>query len=165
MKRISVLFVAITLLMGIGVAKAQKLASIDYEAVLATMPEAKQMQTELDAFTKAKGDELNKQVGAFQTDLDAYQKAAAGLTAAQREAKEGELQKQQQKLQELQALAQQDLAKKRDGMLKPIIDKLNASVAKVSKAAGYEFVVDASALIYKAGPDVTDAVKKDLGIK
>lgn len=164
MKKTSVLFIAILMIMGMGFANAQKVASMDYEVVLAAMPDTKKMTTELETFSKAKGDELNKQAAAFQAEVEAYQKAAGGLTDAQRTAKEDELHKKQQKLQELQALAQQDLSKKKDASLKPIIDKLNAAVAKVAKAGGYDFVIDSSALIYKGGADVTAGVKKELGL-
>lgn len=164
MKKISVLFVAVLLTLGMGVAKAQKLASMDYESVLAAMPEAKKLSTDLDTFSKAKGDELNKQAVAFQAEVEAYQKTGASLTEAQRKTKEDELGKKQQNLQQLQATAQNDLAQRRENALKPIIDKLNAAVAKVAKANGYDFVVDASALIYKGGPDATPLVKKELGL-
>lgn len=164
MKRISVLFVAIVLCLGTGVAKAQKIASMDYESVLSSMPEAKKLTTDLETFSKTKGDELNKQAAAFQTEVDQYQKTGASLTEAQRQTKEAELQKKQQNLQQLQVTAQNDLAQRREAALKPIIDKINAAVEKVAKANGYEFILDASALIYKGGADATPLVKKQLGL-
>ena len=164
MKKISVLFVAILLTLGMGVAKAQKIASMDYESVLASMPEAKKLTTDLEAFSKAKGDELNKQATAFEAEVKAYQQTGASLTEAQRKAKEEELGKKQQNLQQLQATAQNDLAQRRETALKPIIDKINAAVEKVSKANSFDFVLDASALIYKGGADATPLVKKELGL-
>ena len=86
------------------------------------------------------------------------------MTEAQRTAKEAELQKKQQNLQQLQQTAQNDLAQKRDAAVKPIIEKLNNAVTKVAKANGYEFVIDATALIYKGGADATPLVKKELGL-
>ncbi len=165
MKRTSVLFIAILMILGMGFANAQKVASMDYEVVLSGMPETKKMSTDLETFSKAKGEELNKQAAAWQGEVEAYQKVAAGLTEAQRTAKEEELQKKQKSIQDLQTVAQQDLGKKREAALKPIIDKLNAAVAKVAKAGGYEFVIDSSALIYKGGADVTASVKKELGLQ
>ena len=164
MKKISVLFVAILLTLGMGVAKAQKIASMDYESVLASLPEAKKLTTDLETFSKAKGDELNKQAVAFEAEVKAYQQTGAALTEAQRKAKEEELGKKQQNLQQLQATAQNDLAQKRETALKPIIDKVNAAVAKVAKANNFEFILDASALIYKGGADATPLVKKELGL-
>lgn len=164
MKKLSVLFAAVMMFATVGVAKAQKVASIDYEQVLAAMPETKKMTADLDTFSKTKGDELNKQADAFQKEVQAYQAEGAKMTEAQRTAKETELQKKQQNLQALQQTAQNDLAQRRDAAVKPIIEKLNNAVTKVAKANGYEFIIDAPALIYKSGPDATPMVKKELGL-
>ena len=164
MKKLSVLFAAVMMLVTAGAVNAQKVASMDYEAVLAAMPETKNMTTDLDTFSKTKGDELQKQAEAFQKEVQQYQADGAKLTEAQRSAKEGELQKKQQNLQQLQQTAQNDLAQRRDAAVKPIIDKLNNAVAKVAKANGFDFIIDSTALIYKGGPDATPLVKKELGL-
>ena len=164
MKKLSVLFAAVMMLVTVGTANAQKLASIDYESVLAAMPETKKMTTDLDTFSKTKGDELNKQAEAFQKEVQQYQAEGAKMTEAQRTAKEGDLQKKQQNLQQLQQTAQQDLAQRRDAAVKPIIDKLNNAVTKVAKANGFDFIIDSTALIYKAGPDATPMDIKELGL-
>lgn len=164
MKKLSVLFAAVMMLVTAGAVNAQKVASMDYETVLAAMPETKKMTTDLDTFSKTKGDELQKQAEAFQKEVQQYQADGAKLTEAQRTAKEGELQKKQQNLQQLQQTAQNDLAQRRDAAVKPIIDKLNNAVAKVAKANGFDFIIDSTALIYKGGPDATPLVKKELGL-
>lgn len=165
MKKLSVLFAAVMMFVTVGTVSAQKVASMDYEAVLSAMPETKKMTTDLDTFSKTKGDELNKQAEAFQKEVQQYQQVdGPKMTEAQRTAKEAELQKKQQNLQQLQQTAQKDLATKRDTAVKPIIDKLNSAVEKVAKANGFDFIVDSTALIYKAGPDATPLVKKELGL-
>ena len=164
MKKLSVLFAAVMMLVTAGAVNAQKVASMDYEAVLAAMPETKKMTTDLDTFSKTKGDELQKQAEAFQKEVQQYQADGAKMTEAQRNAKEGELQKKQQNLQQLQQTAQNDLAQRRDSAVKPIIDKLNNAVAKVAKANSFDFIIDSTALIYKGGPDATPLVKKELGL-
>ena len=164
MKKLSVLFAAVMMFVTVGVANAQKVASIDYEAILASMPETKKMTTDLDTFSKTRGDELNRQAEAFQKEVQQYQAEGAKMTEAQRQAKEGELQKKQQNLQALQQTAQADLAQRRDAAVKPIIEKLNGAVNKVAKASGFDFIIDSTALIYKSGPDATPLVKKELGL-
>ena len=94
MKKLSVLFAAVMMLVTAGAVNAQKVASMDYEAVLAAMPETKKMTTDLDTFSKTKGDELQKQAEAFQKEVQQYQADGAKMTEAQRSAKEGELQKE-----------------------------------------------------------------------
>ena len=46
MKKLSVLFAAVMMLVTAGAVNAQKVASMDYEAVLAAMPETKKMTTD-----------------------------------------------------------------------------------------------------------------------
>ncbi len=164
MKKLSVLFAAVMLLMTVGVAKAQKIASLDYEQVLSIMPETKKVSTDLDNFSKTKEAELKKLGDAFQADVQKYQAEGAKLTEAQRTAKETELQKTQQNLQQMMQAAQTDLMKRRETLLKPVVDKLNNAIDKAAKANGWEFIIDSSALIYKGGADATAAVKKELGI-
>lgn len=164
MRKLSVLFAAVTMFMTVGMVKAQKMASLDYEQVLSLMPETKKVSTDLENFSKSKEAELKKMGDTWQADVQKYQAEGAKLTEAQRTAKETELQKTQQNLQQMAVTAQQDLNKRRESSLKPIIDKLNAAIAKAAKANGWDFVIDASALIYKGGPDATAAVKKELGL-
>lgn len=165
MKRLNVLFVAVVMFVAAGVVKAQKFAALDYQEILTVMPETKKVSEDLDAFAKGKDSELKKMDEAFKAEVKKYQEGAAKLTEAQRHAKETELQKTQQNLQQFALTAQQDLQKRREVLLKPVIDKLNSAIEKAAKANGWDYVVDASAFLYKSGPDASAAVKKELGIK
>ena len=48
-------------------------------------------------------------------------------------------------------------------MVKPLMDKMKASIAKVGKAKGYQYVLNLADLLLADGPDLTADVKKDLG--
>lgn len=165
MKKLSVLFAAAMMFLAVGVAKAQKMAHLDYQEILAQMPETKKVTAELETFSKTKEAEIKKLGDAFQADIKKYQDEAAKMTEAQRAAKETEFQKTQQNLQQMATTAQADLLKKRETLLKPVIDKLNAAIAKVAKANLWDYVIDNQALIYHAGVDASADVKKELGIK
>lgn len=164
MKKLSVLFAAVMMFVAVGVAKAQKLASLDYQEVLAMMPDAKKVSADLDTFSKGKEAEIKKMGDAFQADVQKYQSEGAKMTEAQRNAKEAELQKTQTNLQQIANAAQADVLKRREDLLKPVINKLNSAIEKAAKTNGWDYIIDSSALIYKNGPDATAAVKKELGI-
>ena len=164
MKKISVLFAVVMMLMTAGVANAQKIAALNYEEILSLMPATKKVTTDLDTFSKTKEAELKKLGDTFQAEVQKYQAEGAKLTEAQRTAKETELQKTQANLQQMATTAQQDLMKRRETLLKPVLDKLNNAIEKAAKANGWDFIIDASALIYRGGTDATPAVKKELGI-
>ncbi|MBW8361704.1 MAG: OmpH family outer membrane protein [Kaistella sp.] len=164
MKKLSVLFAAVMMFSAVGVAKAQKIASLDYQEMLSMMPDAKKVSTDLDTFSKTKEAEIKKMGETFQADVQKYQAEGAKMTEAQRSAKEAELQKTQQNLQQIATAAQNDLLKKRDTLLKPVVDRLNNAINKVAKANGWEYIIDSSALIYNNGVDATPLIKKELGL-
>ena len=56
-----------------------------------------------------------------------------------------------------------ELQKKEADMVKPLMDKIKASIAKVGKAKGYQYVLNLADLLLADGPDLTADVKKDLG--
>ena len=70
------------------------------------MPEKIKADEQLKAFSTAKQAELEKLATAFQADVQKYQQEGAKLTAQQREAKEAELGKTQQNLQQMSQTAQ-----------------------------------------------------------
>ncbi|MNG39300.1 Outer membrane protein (OmpH-like) [compost metagenome] len=59
--------------------------------------------------------------------------------------------------------AQKELQQKDSDIVKPIMEKVKASIQKVGKAKGYQYVLDGSTLILADGPNITADVKKDLG--
>lgn len=164
MKKLSVLFAFVMMMVATGTAKAQKIAALDYQEVLSMMPETKKVSADLEAFSKGKEAELKKMGDTWQADVQKFENEAAKMTEAQRQTRQSELMKTQQNLQQVAVTAQQDLGKRRESLLKPVIDKLNAAIERAAKANGWDYIIDASALIYKAGPDATAAVKKELGI-
>lgn len=166
MKRINLFFAIAMVVMSFGTMNAQKSATIDVAEILNSMPEKKKADEQLEAFSKTKEAELEKQAQAFQKEVEAYQKDAGKLTEQQRASKEQDLQKKQQNLQQLYQVAQQDLAKRQTDAYAPIETKVNNAVEKVAKANGYDFIFDANTvgLIYRGGADATNAVKKELGL-
>ncbi|MDY3338099.1 OmpH family outer membrane protein [Riemerella anatipestifer] len=166
MKKLSVLFAAVMMFVSMGVAKAQKIATVDVEAILSMMPEKKKADEQLLSVFKAKQVEIQKQAQAWQEEVAAYQKAAATMTEAQRTAKEGELQKKQQNIQQMSEAAQKDYTEKQQAAYAPIDKKFMEATEKAAKANGWDFIFDSNTmgLIYKGGADATAAVKKELGL-
>ena len=55
------------------------------------------------------------------------------------------------------------MQKKEADMVKPLMDKIKASISKIGKAKGYQYVLNVADLLLTDGPDLTADVKKDLG--
>lgn len=166
MKKLSVLFAAIMMLLSVGVAKAQKIASLDVAAILNAMPEKKKVDDQLQAFSTSKQAEIKKQADAAEALLKKYSEEAPKQTAEVNKAREAELQKLQEQIQQMAQAAQKDFAAKQEAAYAPVEKKFNDAVSKVAKANGWDFILDAASntVIYKGGPDATDAVKKELGL-
>ncbi|WP_417428731.1 OmpH family outer membrane protein [Halpernia sp.] len=165
MKKLSVLFAAVVMLLSVGV-KAQKIASLDVAGILNLMPEKKKADEQLDAFSKAKQEELKKAAAPTQAIFEKYQKEAPTQTAEVNQKRDAELQKLQADLQAKSEAARKEVADKTDAAYAPIEAKFNAAIAKVAKENGWDFIFDANnpSLIYKGGPDATALVKKELGL-
>jgi len=166
MKKLSVLFAAVIMVVSVSMAKAQKLATVDLVGVLNAMPEKKKADTDIKTFLDAKQAEIKKKTDAAQTKFQQYQTEAPKKTADENAAREAEMKKLGEEIQQMQEKAQKDFQAKQEVAFGPIEKKLNDAIEKVAKANGYEFVMDANAgaLVYKAGADATAAVKKELGI-
>lgn len=166
MKKLSVLFAAVVMLLSFGKAKAQKVASIDVAAILNAMPEKKKADDQLQALSTAKQNEIKKQAESAQALFTKYQAESAKQTAEVNKQREAELQKLQENLQQMSGAAQKDLADKTDAAYAPIEKKFNDALSRAAKANGWDFVFDSNnpALIYKGGADATAAVKKELGL-
>jgi outer membrane protein len=67
------------------------------------------------------------------------------------------------RISDYQETAQKDLQKKESDLMKPITDKVKASIQKVGKVKGYQYVINAADLLLADGPDLTADIKKDLG--
>lgn len=148
---------------------AQKLGRINMQELIAVMPETQDMQTKLQAYVK----DLQEQMETLQVELNNkyndFMKEYNNLAEGVRNVREQEIQDMQNRLQQFQAWAEQDLQKKRAELLEPIITKANDAVTKVSKAGNYVAVFDISmpSMAYfdeAAMTDIQPAVRAELGI-
>ena len=149
---------------------AQKFARINLQEVIFSMPEFAQMQTDLEAFTKELGEQLEAIQVEFNNKAADFQKNRATLNESVRNLKEKELQDLQQRYADFQQIAQQDVDKKQGELFQPIHTKAAEAVKKVATAGGYTAVFDTSvsSLAYFNESQVVDiapAVRAELGIK
>lgn len=166
MKKLSVLFAAAMMVVSVGMAKAQKIATLDVAGILNAMPEKKKADAEITTFVNAKQAEMKKKAEAAQAKYALYTKEAPTKTEAENKARGEEMQKLQEEMAQMEDKMRKDATAKQDLLFEPIEKKLMDIVTKVAKANGYDYIMDANStgLVYKAGPDATPAVKKELGL-
>ena len=165
MKKLSVLFAAVMMFVAVGVAKAQKVASLDVASVLSVMPEKIKLDQQMKTLSDAKKAELEKKRTSAQQTFEKYQKEASTQTQQVNEQRSAEMEKLQSNLQQEAMAGEKDIRDKYDAGLAPIEAKIKDAISKVAKAKGYDFIVDDTVFVYKGGPDATQDVKTQLGIK
>jgi len=168
MKHFKTLLLATALCIGtISFTQAQtKVAHINTQELIKSMPEMKTAQAELDALSKTYQTDMQGSVTEFQNLQKQYEAEAKTKTDEENQKRILELQEKQQRLQQFQADAQKDLQAKEIALLQPITEKAKAAILKVSRAQGFDYVLDSGVgvTILADGKDLLNDVKKDLGI-
>ena len=166
MKKVLKLTLAVVCVMFSTSLFAQKIGRISSQEVVVNMAEYKEAQTQLEALAK----DLQAQVETIQVEMNTkiqeYQKGAETMTDAVRQLKEKELNDLNTRLQEFNQVAQQELQKKEQELMEPIIKKANEAITEVSKAGGYTVIFETGQMIYfdeAQVKDITPEVKAKLG--
>jgi len=168
MKQIKSLLVALVLFVGAtSFVNAQKMAHIDTQALIESMPETKTAQNELERLKKTYEAELVSMGKELEAKLTRYDAEAETKTEAENNKRIEEVQGAQQKIGEYRQNASQDLQKKEADLFTPLFEKARNAIKKVAKAKGIQYVMDAtqgSGLIVADGENLLQDVKKELGI-
>ncbi|WNH08973.1 OmpH family outer membrane protein [Thalassobellus suaedae] len=168
MKQLKTLLLATALCIGtISFTQAQtKVAHINTQELIAAMPGFKAAQTELEALGKTYQTDFQAMATEYQNTVKQFEAEAATKTQEENAKRGQELQEKQQRIQQFQADAQKDLQKKEIDLMQPVSEKAKAAILKVSRAQGYDYVLDSSqgVTILADGKNLLDDVKKELGI-
>ena len=175
MKKIIRLTLAIALMVSATAVSAQKFGRVDLAAIVTNMTEFKEAQTNLEAYGRDLQDQLEQIQVEFNKLYVDYEKNVATYSDSVRQLKERELTELQQRFQDFQQIAQQDMQKKEAEIMTPIYEKANEAVKKIAQAGGYVAIFSttqdqpaAAGLAYfdpAQLTDITPAVKAELNIQ
>ena len=142
-------------------AQTVKIGLVNFNTILAGHPDTQAAQKKYDAEYQKLGQE-------FQRMFEEYQKGTNDLPAI-KQRKEQELQDYQNKIQQFEQSAAQDLQKMQADLMQPIIAKVQQAIESVGKEGGYTLIqnLDPQIVFYHAAPavDITNDVKAKLGMK
>ena len=99
----------------------------------------------------------------YQNKIKKYDQESATVGDAVNATRQTEVQDLVKRITDYRDNAQKELQKKEADMVKPLMEKIKASIAKVGKAKGYQYVLNVADLLLADGPDLTADIKKDLG--
>ncbi len=162
---------AFMLIAGFTNGQEAKFGHIDLQSLIQLMPERAAAEENYNKQVKELSDELDAQQKELQEKYKDYIAKRDSLSDIVRSAKETEIQDMQQRIQNFQQVAQQQLQQKQSEMLKPIFQKAQKAVADVGKEKGMIFIFDISGelgtVLYHSNEsiDILPLVKVKLGLK
>ncbi len=146
-----------------------KFGHIDLQALVQLMPERTAAEEEFGKFQGEIEDVFGEMQQNYQQKLTELEGLGEEASEVRRNAKIAELQELQQRIQNYQMSAQQQLQQKQAELLTPVFDKAEAAIEEVAKEQGliYVFDVGPQVVLYKSNQsiDILPMVKQKLGIK
>lgn len=140
-----------------------KVAHVDVSELMSKMPAMLEAQKQLEKLSGTYDTEYKGMVEEYQNKLKKYEQEATTVTEAVNDTRSKEVQDMQKRIVDYRDNAQKELQDKEAAIVKPIMDKVKASIQKVGKAKGYQYVLNSEGLLLAEGPNLTADVKKDLG--
>jgi outer membrane protein len=151
---------------------AQRHAYVDSEYILSNIPEYNDAIEEIDDLSIRWQREIEERFQEIDRLFQRFQAEAPLLSDDMRRRREQEIVDKEKEAQDLQRRrfgAEGDLFRKRQEMLRPIQDKVYASIEKIAKNKNYEFVFDrsdnANLLYVDTRRDISNEVLNDMGLR
>lgn len=167
MKKALKLTLAVVMMMGATSLFAQKFGRIDMQALIFSMPETKDMQAKMEAFTKNLEDTYETMNVEFNTKYQDLMKNQANLSDAVLQMKQKELNELATRRDEFIQMAQKDQQNEQARLYSPIYKKAQDAVNQIAKAGGYTAIFQVGQMPYldeATVPDILAEVQTSLGI-
>ena len=162
----TLLLIAVFTLGLAGAANAQKIGHIDFEKLVSEMPQTKALKLDIEKLGKTYQDEIEGMGKKIEAKKNKYIAESETQTQEENDKRAAELQQDAARFEKARQTAYQDMQKKQNDDLGPIIDKAQKAIDEVAAAKGINYVFDASlgkGLLVKKGEDLYNAVKAKLG--
>lgn len=165
MRRLKSLLLAAVLFVGASqtINAQAKTAHVDVNEIISKMPAMLDAQKQLEKLSATYDTEYKTMAEEYQNKIKKYEQEASTVTDAVNQTRQTEVQDLVKRITDYRDNAQKELQKKESDLVKPLMDKIKASIQKVGKAKGYQYVLNVADLLLADGPDITADVKKDLG--
>jgi outer membrane protein len=165
MKQIKTLLIAALFAFGANqtISAQAKTAHVDVSEIMGKMPAMLDAQNQLEKLSTTYDADYKKMIEEYQAKLKKYEAETTTVTDAVNTERAKEVQDMQKRITDFRDNAQKELQQKESDIVKPLMEKVRASIQKVGKAKGFQYILDGSTLLLADGPNITADVKKDLG--
>ena len=162
-KTIKYVVVGCIMIAGLGL-NAQKLGHVNSQVIMQELPDYESARSELESFNS----DLTKELEMYQKLIlefaQDYEQNKNGMSEDTRKRKETDLMERQQNYEKKAYEAQTSLQQKEQELLQQIMIKVNSAVKEVAEKEGYDYIYEVTTLLYAGGEDISDKVRKKLGI-
>lgn len=150
-----------------------KIGYTNVELILAYMPEAEQMNKDLQIYAGKLDREMQVEQNYFDLKMNEYTSLSKAnkLTPADDEKRQLELMKLDSTLRRKQAIQEQQVMAMQQELIQPLLDKLQKAIDDISKAEGYTYVLNQSTstgvstiLFGPESDNITEKIMTKLGI-
>jgi outer membrane protein len=125
-----------------GAAEDLRVATVDMQRALQTVPAGKKAREELEKTVNATREKIQKEEAALRQVTEAFKKQSLALSDEARGKKQAEIQERIMKFQEMAARSQSELQEKEQELTRPIIQKLRGVISDSAKSKGYTLVLE-----------------------
>ena len=152
MKQFRTFLIATVALLGFQTINAQaKTAHVDVQEIMTKMPAVLEAQNQLKKLSDTYTAEYKTMIDEYQAKMKKYEAEATTVTDPVNQTRQTEMQDMGKRIGDYQETAQKELQKKEADLMKPITDKVKASIQKVGKAKGFQYVLNAADLLLADG--------------
>ena len=145
----------------------QKFGHLNSNELLLAMPERTSVENQIKKYAQDLESQLSAMTNEYQVKVQNFQSNEATMTEAIKKDKIKEITNLEQRINEFQQTAQQDLQAKEESLLKPLIDKAKKAIEEVAKENNYTYIFDSGVgvLLYQRdSDDIMPLVKKKMGL-
>lgn len=149
-------------------AQTFKFGTVNSQEVFEALPDKAAAEESLKAVQDKYQAEYDKLQEEFRKKYQEFQELPEDTPQSIKDSRMQELSENNQKIQNFQQVAAQDLQKQQEALLAPITAKIQSAIQAVGQEGGYTFIYDLSipTIVYigAGAEDVTAQVKAKLGI-
>ncbi|TVQ65596.1 MAG: OmpH family outer membrane protein [Balneolaceae bacterium] len=166
MKKLLFLFLLLTL--PVALSAQLKVGVMDPDLVLDSLPEAAQVQSELENFIQQRQTTFQNRYQNWLAEVTAYAEAveAGSLSESDQQNEEIRLTEIQEELNNLQMLIERQIQNRQNELFSPLLQRVENAMAEVSAELGLDFVINKTSntgdpIVYyssRRAPDITERV-------
>ncbi|MGM0634608.1 MAG: OmpH family outer membrane protein [Bacteroidota bacterium] len=166
MKQIKQALIALIFVLGLNQVNAQsKIAHVNSQDLIESMDAYKEAMDEMDKIEKTYRAQLEDMYKEAEKTNERYQSEAGSKTEEENQRRAAKLQEMQNSIMEYSQTAQEELQKKRESLIRPILERAREIIQQVAREKGYDYVLDSSTgtgVLMADGDDLIEAVKAEI---